>query len=361
MNQFFVFKKMSTIPRIFSELKFNFRNIDKTCIDYAAERYGKNVVFNIPLSMVNIAKLIRSVYPYDIYIGVIDDLDKIDNKHLSELENINYIVLYANSIEELVSARKILRELSRAKLPYKKYIILRIDENTLRDDILLFLHSSTIYSYRPVFLVHRNGLKGILGLVVNNDIRHCITKWFNHNVYMYFNSLVADTPVAILSPFDKPDVELVRFSDCFAFLCRSNRTIDVSSIIRYLYENSKPLIRIGDVIIDDEFVFITDKLGEYKSIRLTSKNVGVSYTRVRRVIKELEKLEKLLGIELIEMKRGGSDHGKTSYTHIGKVVIDNIKDLYGSLIRSYSNIVSSTLEELKSSSNTPICTFPLSL
>ncbi|MCD6196416.1 MAG: hypothetical protein J7J82_06495 [Staphylothermus sp.] len=95
----------------------------------------------------------------------------------------------------------------------------------------------------------------------------------------------------------------------------------------------KPLLRIGDVVIDEEFLSIADLLDEYKSIRATSKSLGASYTKIRRTIKELEKLERILGVQLIETKRGSSEHGKTTYTHTGRIVLDNIKELYSDLLK----------------------------
>ncbi len=363
LNQFFLFRKISMVPSIFSDLSFGFKSIDKTCIEYAIENYGKNIVFNLPFDMVDSGEFIRSVYPFSISIGLIDDLSRFDKKILERLEFYDYIVLCADSIDKLIGFRGYLKKLMHIRPGFKRLVILRIASDTTRDDLVLFLDMSGIYGYRPVLRIEDEKILDHVKYLVNlGKASHCTTKWFNYNVYIYFiKDPGINGPLTILMPCQRPDVELIMFKDCMAFLCHGHGQVSMSSIIRFIYENSKPLLRIGDVIVDDEFLLIAESLNEYKSIRATSKSIGLSYTRIRRVIKELEKIEKMLGVQLIEAKRGGSEHGKTSYTHVGKIVMDNIKELYSELVRAYSSVTMNTLEELRKQRDKPICIFPLSV
>lgn len=361
LNQFFIFRKLGMLPKIFSDLKFDFKSIDKTIIEYANENYGKNVIFNLPFDMVDCGEFIREVYPHSIVMGLLDDISKFNEDILKHLGSYDYIILYSENLVDVISFRSYLKKLMYIRPGFKRIVILKVSEETSRDDLELFLDMSRIYNYRPVLLIENNKiLDHIQYLVDLRKASHCTTKWFNYNVLIYFlrNPI---GPLTILIPYKEPDVEMIMFRDCIAFLCHGHGQVSVSSLIRFIYENSKPLLRIGDVVIDEEFLSIADLLDEYKSIRATSKSLGASYTKIRRTIKEIEKLERILGVQLIETKRGGSEHGKTTYTHTGRIVLDNIKELYSDLLRAYSNIITSTLDELRQQKDKPICIFPLSI
>ncbi len=363
MNQLFLFQKLNMVPSLFSDIKLNFENCNKTCIEYAVENFGKNIIFNFPLDMIETGRFVRDVYPFSITMGIIDDLEEISEEHLDMLSMYDFAVLYARSLDEVLGSRNILRGLIHAKSGLKKIIILDIGRSIPFDDISLFIESARIYRYYPVLLVHeRTDIQYLQSLLGLRDAKYCTTKWFNYNVYIFYEAMRKHgVTLSILARCSEPDVKLIMFRDCLSLLCHSGVSTSIPSILRRIYSSSKPLLQIGDVVIDEEFLNISDSLGEYGSIRLTSKSLGLSYTRTRRVIKELEKLEKFLGVQLIETKRGGSEHGKTSFTHMGRIVMDNIKELYGELVRSYSEITGKILNDLVAKHDKPICVFPLSI
>ncbi len=363
LNQLFIFKKLGVLPRIFSDLSFgyNIKNIDETIIEFSSKKFGKNIVFNIPLDMIDCEKLIRSFYPYDVTIGLVDDINKIDEEILDRIAQFNFMVVYSERLTDVIMSRNILRKLMGIKPDLKKIIVLDVDPNIVREDLELYIEMSRIYNYKPAILVkNRNTLEHVKHVLGLRDARHCVTKWFNYEVIIY-SWHRSEGPIIILVPSDKPDVEVMVFRDCIAFLCHAQGQLSVSSIIRFIYENAKPVLFVDDVLIDEDFIAVMEHLSEYKSIRATSKSMGIPYSRIRRIIKEVEKLERVLGVQLIEAKRGGSDYGKTSFTHVGKIVIDNIKELYGELVKAYSSIIMNTFEELRKDKDRPICVFPLSV
>ena len=363
MNQLFLFKKLNMVPCLFSDIKLDFENCNKTCIEYAVENFGKNIVFNFPLDMIKTGRFVRNVYPFSITMGIIDDLEGISEEFIDMLDIYDFIVLYARSLDEVLASRNILRVLVHARSGLKKVIILDIGRSIPFDDVRLFIESARIYRYYPVLLVYEKTdiqyLQGLLGL---RDAKYCTTKWFNYNVYIFYEAVRKHgVTLSILARCSEPDTKLIMFRDCLSLLCRSGTSTSIPAVLRRIYLSSKPLLQVGDVVIDEEFLNIADSLEEYGSIRLTSKSLGLSYTRTRRVIKELEKLEKNLGVQLIETRRGGSEHGKTSFTHIGRIVMDNIKELYGELVSSYSEITGKILSDLAAKHDKPICVFPLSI
>ena len=364
MNQLFIFRKIGALPKIFGDLKFDSKNMDKTLIEYANEAFGKSVIFNFPFDMIDCGEFVREVYPHSIVMGLLDDINKFNDSILKHLSTYDYIILYSENLIDIISSRSYLKDLMHIRPGFKRIVILKIDNYTNRDDIELFLDMSRIYNYKPVLLVDNDGnvetLDYIHYLVSTKKTSQCITKWFNYKVLIYF--LKSHTrSITMLMRYGEQDVKMIIFRDCIAFFCHGHGQTSVSSLIRFLYENTKPLLKIGDVLIDEEFLYVSDFLDKYKSIRTTSKTLGASYTRIRKTIKELEKLEKSLGVQLIETRRGGSEHGKTMYTHIGKIVLDNIKELYSDLLKAYSNVINSTLEELRQQGDEPICIFPLSI
>ena len=363
LNQLFIFKRLGMLTRLFSDLKLDidYSNIDKTVIDYAWENYGKNIVFNLPFDMVESGEFIKEVYPHDVPVGLVDDMEKFGRNIYDRLDSFDYIMLYSESLLDIISFRSFLKQLMHVRPGFKRIIVLRIDKGTEKDDIDLFIEMSRIYGYRPVLLIRDERVYDDVRLLFNlADARHCTTKWFNYDVKIFFIRGTLDT-LTVLAPSDNSDIEMVSFRDCIAFLCHGHGQLSLSSIISFIYENSKPVLRIGDVLIDDSFINIIDYIMEYKSIRATSKLVGISYSRIRRTIKDLERIEKILGIQLIETRRGGSEHGKTVFTHIGRIVFDNIRELYSELVKAYSSVVTNTMEELRGRDNKPLCIFPLSI
>ena len=350
------------IPRIFGRHRFSFETINSTLVEYAARKFGKELVIIFPFSMINCAKFINEVYPHSIPLGLLDDIDNVNPKLLQELGIFDFIILYCNSISNLISFRKILKRLKCIKHGLKTIVILGANKNTSKDDLELFIEMSRIYDYRPTILAETKELIDSISIIFSlRKSKKCITEWFNYSVTIYIPDSSSPN-ITVLQPIhDIANTRLLTFRDCMALLCHSSGDLSASSIIRYIYESSLPVLKIGDVFIDEEFLAIVDSIIKFGSIRATSKLMGLSYTRIRKVIKELEKLEKALGIQLIEIKRGGSEHGCTTYTHAGQIVIDNLRELYGELVRSYSRVISSSLRGLGENGVRPICAFPLSI
>ncbi len=362
MNQFFLFRRINMIPVLFSSIKLDFTSIDKTCLEYAAEKYGRSIVFNFPLEMIDTGVYVKTVYPYNINIGVIDELRNLGEEYIDKLEPYDFIILYTSNIDEIVTSRSVIKKLRFHGYNFKRILILdaRSKEYPI-DDIYIFIQLSEIYDYRPVLILERSSVDKITSLLKVSSSSKCITKWFNYDVYIYVSTKTMRYPLSVLVESSNPDVKFISFKDCMALLCRGSENVTIASIIKYLYENAKPVLKIGDVEINEELLMIAESLMEYESIRLTSKSLGASYTKIRRIIKELEKLEKIFGVALMETKRGGSEHGKTTYTHTGRIVLNNIKELYGELIHAYSEITSRVLESLGREGEKPICVFPLSI
>ncbi|MCD6196417.1 MAG: hypothetical protein J7J82_06500 [Staphylothermus sp.] len=201
MNQFFVFRKLGMLPKIFSDLKFDFKSVDKTIIEYANENYGKNVIFNLPFNMVDCGEFIREVYPHSIVMGLLDDISKFNEDILKHLGSYDYIILYSENLVDVISFRSYLKKFMYIRPGFKRIVILKVSEETSRDDLELFLDMSRIYNYRPVLLIENNKiLDHIQYLVDLRKASHCTTKWFNYNVLIYFlrNPI---GPLTILMPY----------------------------------------------------------------------------------------------------------------------------------------------------------------
>ncbi len=350
------------VPWIFNNAQFNVLKIDKTCIEYVLENFGKDIILNLPLEMIDSGMYINNIYPYNIVLGLIDEINKFRNEYLEKLGIYQYMILVSNSIDEVLKHRSMLGLLRHVKPGFKRIIVLGLRNDFRSEDIELFIELARIYDYKPVFMISDkkiiNRIESIMGL---NTKSKCSTIWFNYNVFFYKLERNMPSKISIIYPYSGERIEFISFRDCMAFLCRRRNEPTLSSIIKFIIENAKPLLRIGDVVIDDETLLVASALGEYGSIRMTSKNLGLSYTRIRRIIKEIEKLENVLGVKLIESKRGGSEHGKTTYTHIGEVIINNLSELYGELARSYSNIIEKFLGTSKENIQNSLCIFPLTL
>ncbi len=361
LNQLFVFKNFKMVPWILAESNYRIVKINKTCLEYASENFGKNVVFNLPFSLIDLGSYIEDVYPYSPVLGLVDEIERFRPGFAEKLNVYNYIIFAVRSIDEVLGNRRILKSLKQVNC--KKIIVLGFSGEYDYDEIRLFNDLADIYDFKPVILVDNkkkiDKIEAILGLT---GYSKCTSRWFNYNAVFYIENTPTIHPVqTILYPYRSDSVEFISFNDCMALLCRRGEEPTPQSIIKFIIDNIEPVLRLRDIVIDSEFLSIIDALNEYGSIRMASKKTGLSYARIRRVIKDLEKLEDLLGVKLVESRRGGIEHGRTCYTHIGEIVINNLSELYGELIRRYSNLLGSIKSRLDNTNTSNLCVFPLML
>jgi len=361
MKQLFLFTNINDIPRDLNRVKFIAKSVNQNFISYSIEKFGKNLILCLPSSLTKLGFTIKKVYPFDIPVGVVDEINKVNEGLVNDIQFLDFIILLANTIDDVIVSRSILRLLSKTKRELKKYVLVKIDANTHLDDVALFLGLSKIYEFRPVFHVTEEKFLGLIHEAI--DIRNkkfCETKWFGFDVFIYYiKDPRINDPLTIMRLNESNVVELLTFRDVYAFLCSFDEKPSFTSIIRYIYESSKPLIQIGDIVISDEFILITETIQRHESIRSTSRNMGVSYTKVRKVINNLKRLEKTLGTQLLEVRRGGVDHGKTVFTPMGNLVINVIKDLYSKLIEWYSKELIEFSKSISNGNKLCSCIFPL--
>jgi len=357
LNQFFLFRKFTDLPSLFSDIgvEYGIKRLDKTVIEYASQQYGREVVFILPLSMIDCSSFIREIYPYTVPIGVLDDLMHLRQDDLKNLADHDFVIMTSNDIGELIKCREKLKKLSTVF--EGKKILAYAPSEPRRDDILLFLSLADIYDYTPVLVLDENtDPKPLLGPPYDLE-QYCTTKWFNYTVKVYGGS----RSLVVLSKSRRRDIEVIAFRDCISLLCHRHGEASPQQIVEYILDNAKPAVRIGGVVIDQELLDLAETIEEQGSIRAASKATGLSYTRVRRTLKSLEKLEKTLGVQIIVSTRGGSEHGKTAYTHIGRIILDNLREIISSLNKAYAETVAKQKKTLKGREKKKYCIFPLSI
>ena len=361
MNQLFLFKRINRVPSVFSDIRFNSINMDRPLISYAAEEFGRELMVSVPLDMLDAGLTVKRVYPFDVDVGVIDDLRLLKEEHLERVRRLDYAIFVVEDIDELVAARSLLRSVTGQGAEFKKYVILKAREGILSDDLILFLNLSRIYGYRPVIRASDLGvMRRVPEILMAGDVKYCRTKWFGHSVQvMFVRDPRVNGPVILMSPDEGVGVDLLIFKDVYALLCRKPGQPTISSIITYIYQNSRPLLQVGDIVVDNEFIEIVEALARHGSIRSAGKSLGIPYAKTRKVIKDLQRLERALGTQLIEVRRGGAEHGRTEFTREGEIVIQRIKSLYGLLVREFSKEASRVVAEVSRAEERPLCIFPL--
>ena len=151
--------------------------------------------------MVDCGEFIREIYPHSIVMGLLDDISKFNEDILKHLGSYDYIILYSENLVDVISFRSYLKKFMYIRPGFKRIVILKVSEETSRDNLELFLDMSRIYNYRPVLLIENNKiLDHIQYLVDLRKASHCTTKWFNYNVLIYFlrNPI---GPLTILMPY----------------------------------------------------------------------------------------------------------------------------------------------------------------
>ncbi len=361
MNQLFVFTEISDIPKEFSKIRFVAKSIDKNLIGYSIDNFGKDLIICLPTSLIKIGIAIRKVYPFDIPIGIVDEISRLNVNIINDIKMFDFIVLLADSVDNVIASRRILKHLSKVRREFKRYVSVKISRDSQIDDLALFLSLSKIYDFRPVlWLTDDKCLELINEIVEIRDRKFCETKWFSFDVQIYYvKDPRVNDPLTAMRLNEANMVELLTFEDLYAFLCRLRNEPSITSIIKYIYDSSRPLMQIGDIVISEEFVIIAETIQRYGSIRSTSKSVGIPYTKVRKIISDLKRLEKSLGVQLLEVRRGGAEHGKTSFTHLGNIVVNIIKNLYGELVKEYSKRLNTVLRRVDEYGREHSCVFPL--
>ncbi len=362
MNQLFFFRDLAHVPSLFSGSRFSSRSVDQTFLAYVSEKYGERVIIGFPAGMIEEALFVKRMYPFSVPMGVVDDIGGFSRDTVRRLSGFDYMVLVTRDIDELVGNRGLLRGISLLPPGTRRYVVLSIGDGVQGDDIALFIDMSTIYGYSPVLHVCRSELlDDVVSRLGVYGASYCRTRWFNKNIYIYTGPHAPGQPLIVMTPCRDTVLDLIVFRDCYAFLCHGENEPPLSAIIRFIYENTRPVLRLGGIIIDEEFIAIADALGRHGSIRSTSRDLGLPYTKARRIIMDLKSLEKILGVKLLEVKRGGADRGKTSYTRIGEIVLDNLKNLYTELVKEYTRITEKIGLEKHGDTREQICIFPLTI
>ncbi len=315
------------------------------------------------LSKVLLARrLIRVRSPVGLLISS-PELRGFNEKVLREL---SLVMVSFQGVDELLNMRRFLKPFTALREDgLRVYAVIMADAQLDQHDLMLIHTMTSGVGVTPVVFVADgtslndlplNEFERSLRQFRRISVDRCVTRWLGMRVEILLNLEDSSLLHAFITR-GSTSPTLIELDDCNILTCECG--VDrIGRALRELTARTSPMLSVGGVHVDENFISILDSLVRTSCIKRTCEELGLPYHSVRGVLEQFRKLESVVGVKLVSIKRGGVERGGITFTEAGLSVLNYLKFIYTETLMHYREVMNAEII-LKGGNGRRVNSFPL--
>jgi len=263
------------------------------------------------------------------------------------LQELSLLMLSFRDVDELLSMRRSLKPLATlGEDGLRAYAVVKVAGRLDTHDLMLIHTIASGAGITPVVFIPdgvpagdslSKDLERALRQFRRVSVGRCVTRWLGMRVEILLN-LEDSSPLYALITRGSVSPTLIELDDCLVLTCDCGHD-RIGRALSELMARVSPVLNVGGVHVDEEFLSILDSLVRTGCIKRTCEELGIPYHSVRGVLEQFKELGNVVGVKLVTIKRGGVERGGISFTEAGLSVLNYLKYMYTEVLMHYREVV----------------------